>query len=242
MGTSSSQRSPSTAEWDRVKELYQQPHPLPGEVVSRIIQALDPDTRRGLHDRAVTACLATLLWGSTAVADQGLQQFLRRLPPIPAPSVVALAAGLRDTAAAYITTTGTASRFGELAIDALSNTVLNVAAGGTLIQDIASQVENPLKHRQDAPTYHASHTVGVESPSILWEIFGKEELGVNTFHHQAVKDLGEGLRATAWAPDGVNEAFEGVGDPFVLSVQWHPERMIDGEMLKIFERFVEEIK
>ena len=120
--------------------------------------------------------------------------------------------------------------------------VLNVAAGGTLIQDIASQVENPLKHRQDAPPYHASHTVRVESPSILYEIFGKEELGVNTFHHQAVKDLGKGLKATAWAPDGVNEAFEGVGDAFVLSVQWHPERMIDGEMLKIFERFVEETK
>lgn len=142
MGTSSSQRSPATPEWDRVKELYQQPHPPPGEVVSRIITALDPDTRRGLHDRAVTVCLDTLLWGSTSVADQGLERFLRRLQPIPAPPVVALAAGLRDTATDYITTTGAASRFGELAIDALSNTVLNVAAGDQgLLKATSAQAE-----------------------------------------------------------------------------------------------------
>ena len=117
--------------------------------------------------------------------------------------------------------------------------VLNVAAGGTLIQDTTSQVEGALKHRQNAPTYYPSHTVTVKEGTRLHGIFGKGELGVNTFHHQAVKDLGEGLVATAWAPDGVIEAMESPGEAFVLGVQWHPERMIDGEMLKIFQAFVE---
>jgi putative glutamine amidotransferase len=116
--------------------------------------------------------------------------------------------------------------------------VLNVAAGGTLIQDTTSQVPEALKHRQNAPTYYPSHTVRVQEGSRLHGIFGKGELGVNTFHHQAVKDLGEGLVATAWAPDGVIEAMELAGDTFVLGVQWHPERMIDGEMLKIFKAFI----
>lgn len=129
MGTSTSQRSPATPEWDRVRELYQQPHPAPGEVVGRIIQALAPDTRQGLHDRAAVACLDTLLWGSAAVADQGLGEFLASLAPVEGPPVVALAAGLRDAATDYISTTRAASRFGELAIDALSNSVLNTAAG-----------------------------------------------------------------------------------------------------------------
>jgi putative glutamine amidotransferase len=119
--------------------------------------------------------------------------------------------------------------------------VLNVAAGGTLIQDIASQVPEALKHRQKAPTYYPSHTVRVQEGSRLHGIFGKSELGVNTFHHQAVRDMGEGLVATAWAPDGVLEAMEIPGDAFVLGVQWHPERMIDGEMLKIFQGFVQAI-
>ena len=116
--------------------------------------------------------------------------------------------------------------------------VLNVAAGGTLIQDTTSQVPEAIKHRQSAPIYYPSHTVRVKEGSRLHGIFGKGELGVNTSHHQAVKDLGEGLVATAWAPDGVIEAMELPGDVFVLGVQWHPERMIDGEMLKIFQAFI----
>ncbi len=139
MGTSSAQRSPSTPEWDRVKELYRQPQPPPGEVVSRIIQALDPDTRQDMHDRAVTAALDTLLWGSASVADQGLEQFLQGFQPISGPPVVALAAALRDTAVDYITTAAVASRFGELAIDALSNTVLAVAAGDQGLLQVSAE-------------------------------------------------------------------------------------------------------
>ena len=142
MGTSASQRSPATPEWDRVRELYQQPHPPPGAIVSRIIAALDPDTRRGLHDRAVVGCLDTLLWGSAAVAEGGLEQFLADFPTITGPPVIALAADLRDRATEYIAAHGAASRFGELAVDALSNTVLSVAAGDQgLLSVTAPQAE-----------------------------------------------------------------------------------------------------
>ena len=119
--------------------------------------------------------------------------------------------------------------------------VLNVALGGTLYQDVPSQVEGSIKHYAKTPLYYPSHSVEVKEGSRLHGMFGKEELGVNSFHHQAVKDLGEGLVARAWAPDGVIEAMELPGDAFVLGVQWHPERMIDGEMLKIFQGFVQAI-
>lgn len=119
--------------------------------------------------------------------------------------------------------------------------VLNVAAGGTLFQDIPSQVKGSIKHSAQTPTFYPSHSVRVKAGSKLHGIFGKEELGVNSFHHQSVKDLGEGLVATAWAPDGVIEAMEIPGEVFILGVQWHPERMIDGEMLKIFQAFAEAV-
>jgi gamma-glutamyl-gamma-aminobutyrate hydrolase PuuD len=68
----------------------------------------------------------------------------------------------------------------------------------------------------------------VEPSSRLGGILGVEVYGVNSFHHQAVDVLGEGLRAVAWAPDGVVEAAEGVpGDPWFVGVQWHPELMLD---------------
>ena len=119
--------------------------------------------------------------------------------------------------------------------------VLNVAAGGTLYQDIPSQVEGSIKHSGKAPLYYPSHKARVQEGSKLHGMFEKDELGVNSFHHQAVKDLGEGLVATAWAPDGVIEAMEFPGESFVLGVQWHPERMIDGEMLKLFQSFIQAI-
>ena len=119
--------------------------------------------------------------------------------------------------------------------------VLNVAAGGTLYQDIPSQIKGSIKHRGKAPVYYPSHNVRVQEGSKLHGMFEKAELGVNSFHHQAVKDLGEGLVATAWAPDGVIEAMELSRETFVLGVQWHPERMIDGEMLKIFQAFIQAI-
>ena len=120
--------------------------------------------------------------------------------------------------------------------------MLNVAAGGPLYQDVNSQVKDSLKHRQQAPTYHPSHKVRLEEGSRLHGIFEKTSLGVNSFHHQAVKDIASGFKATAWADDGLVEAIEWEGSEYVLGVQWHPERMIDGEMLKLFNAFSEALK
>ena len=120
--------------------------------------------------------------------------------------------------------------------------MLNVAAGGSLYQDVNSQVKGSLKHRQQAPTYYASHKVRLEEGSRLHGIFGKTSVGVNSFHHQAVKDIAPGFKASAWADDGLVEAIEWEGSEYILGVQWHPERMIDGEMLQLFTAFTEALK
>jgi len=121
--------------------------------------------------------------------------------------------------------------------------VLNVAAGGTLYQDIQSQVPGAIKHRWytssglDVPPSYPTHTVKVKVGSKLYKIFGKEQLRVNSFHHQAVKDVAERFKATAWAEDGIIEAIEYTGECFIMGVQWHPEWMIESEMIKLFQEF-----
>jgi putative glutamine amidotransferase len=123
---------------------------------------------------------------------------------------------------------------------------LNVTAGGTLMQDIQTEVESPLKHTQEAPRWHASHRVIVEPESLLMELLGEavdaqEELWVNTFHHQAVRDTASGFAVTARAPDGVIEAVESTSHDFILGVQWHPEGMWEyhPHFLSLFEGLVQ---
>ncbi len=102
--------------------------------------------------------------------------------------------------------------------------LLNVALGGSLYQDLPSQRPGEIVHEQEAPVGHRWHPATVASGSRLEKIFGSDELMINSFHHQAVKQLGAGLRALAWAEDGVIEALESVEHPWVFGVQWHPER------------------
>lgn len=120
--------------------------------------------------------------------------------------------------------------------------VLNVAMGGNLVVDIPSMLPEAGQHRW-WPNYQRSrlsHSVQVEEVSRLSEIMGGTEFMVNSLHHQSVKELGEGLRVTATAPDGVIEALEMPGKHFVVSVQWHPEWLQDYEpMRRIFKAFVE---
>lgn len=115
--------------------------------------------------------------------------------------------------------------------------LLNVVQGGTLRQDIKPVQEfNHADFRNRAGT---THPVELESGSILDELFGQRTIRVNSLHHQAVDRLGDGLRKTAWSPDGFVEAVELKGRPFALGVQWHPEHMAqkDPAQQKIFERF-----
>jgi putative glutamine amidotransferase len=101
--------------------------------------------------------------------------------------------------------------------------VLNVALGGSLVQDIATQVEGAINHVQLAPKNVTTHEVSLEPESMLSKILNRRTLQVNGKHHQAVKEVAPGLRIAARAPDGVIEAVECPERRFVLGVQWHPE-------------------
>ncbi len=104
--------------------------------------------------------------------------------------------------------------------------VLNVALGGTLYQDIGSQIPGALKHRQEAPRWHGTHDIAVDEDSRLVQLLGSAKIKVNTYHHQCVRDVASQLKVVARAPDGVIEGVEKPGS-FVVGVQWHPECMYD---------------
>jgi putative glutamine amidotransferase len=102
--------------------------------------------------------------------------------------------------------------------------VLNVASGGTLVQDIPSIVRGAMKHDARGPRFRRSHRVEVTPSSSLREILGDDTLFVNSLHHQAVDRVGPGLLTSARCPeDGVIEGLEMPGRRFVVAVQWHPE-------------------
>lgn len=109
--------------------------------------------------------------------------------------------------------------------------VLNVALGGTLVQDIGSQVPSALQH-DAAPESGAAatrdsrtHDVIITPGSRLARALGSTHIAVNSFHHQAVARTADELRETAHSPDGIIEGLETDGDWWVLAVQWHPEEM-----------------
>jgi putative glutamine amidotransferase len=105
--------------------------------------------------------------------------------------------------------------------------VLNVALGGSLYQDVASDPGTEIRHSQEAPRDQPTHKVKIQAGSRLAETLGADEVEVNSMHHQAIKALGAGLAAVAWASDQIVEGVELV-DPsrFVLGVQWHPEELV----------------
>jgi len=119
---------------------------------------------------------------------------------------------------------------------------LNVARGGSLVQDIETQVVNPIKHEQGEVRNRPSHQIEIDSTSILAQLAGARTVRVNSSHHQAVKNLGRNLRVIASAADGVIEAIADTrADRFVLGVQWHPEIGWQRDRLSqaIFGRFIE---
>lgn len=124
--------------------------------------------------------------------------------------------------------------------------LLTVATGGKLYQDLASQKPEGINHSvPKAIRHHSFHPVQIESGSIFNSIFLSEELKVNSFHHQAVKELGQGFKSTMTAPDGIIEGMEWEDQSrFVIAVQWHPE-MMEGRVdtvRPIFTAFVEASK
>jgi putative glutamine amidotransferase len=118
---------------------------------------------------------------------------------------------------------------------------LAVSRGGSLLQDVPSQVPDALKHDQGIPYDRPSHHITIESDSLLAQLAGGTTARVNTSHHQAIKEPGKLLRVTARAQDGVIECVEDMrSDRFVLGVQWHPEMGWETDALSqaIFQRFV----
>lgn len=112
--------------------------------------------------------------------------------------------------------------------------LINVALGGRLIQDIPTQVTNPLNHRQ-------SHTVEIKEGTLLHRIMKKiPPIQIISHHHQSVKFPGNNLLSSAISNDGVIEAIELPGYPFLIGVQWHPERELENEYTRrLFNAFVE---
>jgi putative glutamine amidotransferase len=120
---------------------------------------------------------------------------------------------------------------------------LNVHFGGSLLQDIPSELGSHLEHDHDEFLPDARHPAQIEG-GYLAELAGRGDVTVNSSHHQAILNPGRGLRVTARAPDGVIEAVEFAGGPaWILGVQWHPERM-RGDALSdsLFRRLIEEAR
>lgn len=106
--------------------------------------------------------------------------------------------------------------------------LFNISRGGSLYQDIPSQYDRQISHSNEAITkYYGTHLVQIEEDSLLERIIGCRDLWVNSFHHQAVKKVGEGLKIAAKSRDGLIEALEGEYRKDLLLVQWHPEMMAE---------------
>jgi len=118
--------------------------------------------------------------------------------------------------------------------------ILNVALGGTLIQDISQQIDKPLQHFQTSARSCATHEVMIDRDSRIHRIFGEEKVRVNSLHHQALNIVAKDLKVAAQSADGIIEAAEYNGSWFVIGVQWHPESLVSSHpmMGKLFAEFI----
>lgn len=118
--------------------------------------------------------------------------------------------------------------------------VINIAAGGDIYQDIYTQTGNAIKHSQEAARNIPSHTIEILVKTRLAEMIGQGSMRVNSFHHQAVRNLAPGFVVAARAKDGLVEAIEGKDFSFILGVQWHPETMWqkNDKAMQLFHSFV----
>ena len=114
--------------------------------------------------------------------------------------------------------------------------MLNVAAGGSLYQDIPSQLETEQNHsyRQGDPYNLRAHPVQFEPNSRIASWMGTDSIDVNSLHHQSLKNVAPGLRVIARSPDGVVEAVESEDERFLIGVQWHPEFLLHGGDQNLF--------
>lgn len=121
--------------------------------------------------------------------------------------------------------------------------LLNVTLGGTLFQDIKEQCGKKINHWTETAGHEPVHKVKIMEGKLKL-LLGKETIEVNSFHHQGIDKLGQGLVALACSPDGIIEAVESVRHSWVLGVQWHPELMFESspEQQSIFQAFINSCK
>jgi putative glutamine amidotransferase len=121
--------------------------------------------------------------------------------------------------------------------------VLNVALGGTLIQDLPQHAPSP-DPEQPRSRDEVAHTLRLDPSSRLRQIVGADEIQVNSMHHQGIDRLASGLVASAWAPDGLVEGVEVTGQRFVIGIQYHPEELAphDPAAMAIFQAFAEAVR
>jgi putative glutamine amidotransferase len=123
--------------------------------------------------------------------------------------------------------------------------VLNVALGGTLYTHIPDQLTSTIEHDypgEDSIQARTTllHPVSIQAGSCLNDILGVTSLKVNSLHHQGIKDVAPGMKAVAYAPDGLVEGLELANHPFAIAVQWHPEWLTDQEPIRrLFKAFVD---
>lgn len=122
--------------------------------------------------------------------------------------------------------------------------VINIALGGTLFTDILTQYKTPIQHQNPEPNYPATrrkivHSVQLVEGTLLAKIYKSGETGVNSFHHQAIQQLANGLCASSFAPDGILESVEDPSHKFFIGVQWHPEWLTyQAQTRALFSAFV----
>ena len=118
--------------------------------------------------------------------------------------------------------------------------LVNAALGGTLYQDIPSEIDTQIAHRQSEPKFSPSHDVTVIENTPLYTLVGAQMIHANSFHHQSVKALGKGLEIMALADDGVVEAAYLSGERYLRAYQWHPERLCESDKHNrlIFDDFI----
>lgn len=214
----------------------------PRIAVSGLVRRVDGVDRTGVNSEYVAAVLAagglplvlSPLLRATRAADalDGCQGLLltggadidpARYAAAPSPALESVEP-LRDEFELALLAAARARRMPVFAI-CRGIQLVNIAAGGTLWQDLPTERPGPVAHRQAAPPAEPTHSVRVAPGTRTADLLGAGALRVNSTHHQAVRVLGAGLLETAWADDGVVEAVE-AEDPgeWLVAVQWHPER------------------
>jgi len=120
--------------------------------------------------------------------------------------------------------------------------LFNALLGGTLYQDIPTELPSAVTHAKGPPYDTPAHAVRLLPESALRKLIGKERLEVNSYHHQGINKLADGLEAAALSDDGLVEAVCMPGHPYLRAVQWHPEfSLSDGASKKIFADFAETV-